>query len=207
MIKLPNITLVSVSSVKIEETIFALTSSMTGIEFGDVILISDECPENLPNGIRFEKCDKLKNIDEYSKFILYDLAKYIKTDYAMLVQYDGYVLRPHKWIDEFLNYDYIGAPWPKNVHFNGDLNIRVGNGGFTLRSKKLMNCLNELNLPFTDNGTGFYNEDGVLCNYYRRELENYGVKFATPEIAAMFSHETNCDEDVAEPFGFHKYKK
>jgi hypothetical protein len=70
-----------------------------------------------------------------------------------------------------------------------------------------MNCLNKLNLPFTDNGTGFYNEDGVLCNYYRRELENYGVKFATPEIAAMFSHETNCDEDVPEPFGFHKYKK
>lgn len=207
MIKLPNITLVSVSSVKIDETIFALTSSMQGIEFGDVIFITHEKPENLPNNIRFEYCPRITNIDEYSKFMLYDLVNYIKTDFAMIVQYDGYVLRPHKWVDKFLEYDYIGAPWPKNVHFNGDLNIRVGNGGFTLRSKKVMNCLNELKLPFTDNGTGFYNEDGVLCNYYRRELENYGVKFAPPEIAAMFSHETNCEEDVNEPFGFHKYKK
>jgi hypothetical protein len=180
---------------------------MQGIEFGDVIFITHEKPENLPNKIRFEYCPKITNIDEYSKFMLYDLASYIKTDYAMIVQYDGYVLRPNKWLDKFLEYDYIGAPWPKNVHFNGDLNIRVGNGGFTLRSKKLMNCLNELKLPFTDNGTGFYNEDGVLCNYYRTELEDYGIKFASPEIAAMFSHETNCEEDVNEPFGFHKYKK
>jgi len=207
MIKLPNITLVSVSSVKIDETIFAMVSSMYGIEFGSAILISHEKPDNLPNNIIFEECPRLNNIDEYSRFVLYDLAPYIKTEFAMLIQYDGYVLRPNKWTDEFLNYDYIGAPWPKNIHFNGDLNIRVGNGGFTLRSKKLMNCLNELNLPFIDNGTGFYNEDGVLCNYYRIELENYGIKFATPEIAAMFSHESNCDEDVNEPFGFHKYKK
>jgi len=207
MIKLSNVTLVSVSSVKIQETINALQKSMEGIEFYEALFISHEKPNNLPDNITFIYCPKINNIDEYSKFMLFDLANFIKSDFALVVQYDGYVLRPHKWIDEFLNYDYIGAPWPKNVHFNGDLNIRVGNGGFTLRSKKLMNCLNDLNLPFTDNGTGFYNEDGVLCNYYRRELENYGVKFATPEIAAMFSHETNCDEDVDEPFGFHKYKK
>jgi len=207
MIKLPKITLVSVSSVKIDETIFAMTSSMSGIEFGDAVLISHEKPVNWPNSIRFEQCENITNIEEYSRFILYDLNTYINTEFAMLVQYDGYVLRPHKWVDKFLDYDYIGAPWPKDIHFNGDLNIRVGNGGFTLRSKKLMNCLNDLNLPFTDNGTGFYNEDGVLCNYYRRELEDYGIKYATPKIASMFSHESNCDEDVNEPFGFHKYKK
>ena len=207
MVQLPNVTLVAVSSVKIDETINALKSSMVGIQFSEVILISHEQPLNLPTDIKFNLCNRLNNINDYSRFILYDLCSYINTDYIILVQYDGYILRPEKWTNEFLNYDYIGAPWPKNIHYSGDINIRVGNGGFTLRSKKILNILNELQLPFTDNGTGYYNEDGVLCNYYRKELEKNGIKFATPEVAAMFSHELDCDENVAEPFGFHKYKK
>jgi hypothetical protein len=207
MIRLNNVTLVAVSSIKIDETILALTNSMSGIEYDDVILISHEKPLNLPNNIRFEKCSKLSNIDQYNWFMLFDLVDYIKTDYALVVQYDGYVLRPNKWNDEFFKYDYIGAPWPKNVHFSNGINIRVGNGGFTLRSKKLLNVLNDLKLPFTDNGTGYFNEDGVICNYYRKELEEYGIKYASPDIAAMFSHESDCDENVEEPFGFHRYKK
>jgi hypothetical protein len=206
MLKLPNVTLVAVSSILIDETIQALVNSMNGIEYYDTILITHEKPNNLPDSIRFEKCDILSNINDYNKFILFDLTSFIKSDYIILVQYDGYVLRPNKWTDIFFEYDYIGAPWVKNAHYNNGVNIRVGNGGFTLRSKKLLDVLNILKLPLTDNGTGYYSEDGVICNYYRKDLEDYGIKFATPEIAAMFSHESNCDEDVKEPFGFHKYK-
>lgn len=204
MIKLYNVTLVAVSSVKIPETISAIQKSMEGIEFYDSILISHEKPINLPENIDFMSCDKINNIDEYSKFMLFDLTNYIKTDFSLVVQYDGYVLRPNKWSDEFFKYDYIGAPWPKNVHYSGDLNIRVGNGGFSFRSKKLLDVMNKHNLPFTDNGTGFFNEDGVICNYHRKTLEDIGIEFATPEIASMFSYESQCEESVKEPFGFHK---
>lgn len=207
MISLKNVTLVSVSSIKIEETIKSLMESSNGILFNEIILISDEKPDNLPKKINYKKCKKINSIDEYSHFMLFELYKHIKTDFALVVQYDGYVLRPNKWDDEFFNYDYIGAPWPKNVHFNGEKNIRVGNGGFSLRSKKLLRCMVDNNLDFTDNGTGFFNEDGVLCNYHRLFLEKNGIKFAPPDIAAKFSHESNCDETVDEPFGFHKRKK
>lgn len=207
MIKLSNVTLVAVSSVKITETVEAINKSMENIEFYDAILITHEKPNDLPNNISFIPCPKINNIDEYSKFMLFDLTKHIKTEFALIVQYDGYVLRPNKWSDEFFNYDYIGAPWPKNIHYNGDLNIRVGNGGFSFRSKKLLDVMNDYNLPFTDNGTGFFNEDGVICNYHRKTLDEIGIKFATPKVASMFSYESQCDESVQEPFGFHKYKK
>lgn len=190
-IKLPNITLVAVSSIKISETKRALEISQENIEYYDVKLISDQ---------------NIRSLNEYSEFILYKLCNYIESDFALVVQYDGYVIRPEKWNDEFLQYDYIGAPWTPNTHFTKEgVEIRVGNGGFSLRSKKLLNALNELGLPFTDNGTGFFHEDGVICNHYRKTLEDYGIKYAPVDVAARFSKEHLVPETV-ESFGFHKYK-
>ena len=83
---------------------------MVGISYGEILFISDKKPKSLPVGISFQKIPRLKNINDYSKFIVYDLAGYIKTNYALVVQYGGYVLRPEKWSDKFLSYDYIGAP-------------------------------------------------------------------------------------------------
>jgi hypothetical protein len=202
---LNNVTLVIVSSIKMSETIQALKYSMRGIEYKEVLLISDQKPFNLNSKITFRQCLPMKNIDEYSKFMLYELTKYIDTDYALVIQYDGYVLRPQQWQPAFLHYDYIGAPWQKDAYFTTDsTNVRVGNGGFSLRSKKLLNIFNELNLPFTDNGTGFYNEDGMICNYYRKELERNGIQFAPVEIASLFSCEVVCPDSYSKPFGFHK---
>lgn len=207
-LNLKNVTLVAVSSIKINETIFALKKSMEGIEYGEVIFISHEEPSDLPIGIKFKKCEKITSIDMYSKFMAYELYKFISTDFALTIQYDGYVLNKDQWLNEFLNFDYIGAPWPKRFtsFLKDGTPVRVGNGGFSLRSKRLLNILNELNLTFTDNGTGFYNEDGILCVYYRKELENASMKFAPVEIAAKFSHELDCKESVYRPFGFHESK-
>lgn len=188
--KLSNVTLACVSSVKIPESKEAVRWSQKGIEFGDVVEIYDK---------------NLKSSDEYSRFVLYELCKHIKTDYVLLVQYDGYVIRPEKWSNEFFKYDYIGAPWPPETHYTplGE-EIRVGNGGFSFRSKKLLNAFNELNLTFTDGGKGFFHEDGQICNYYRDILESYGIKYAPVEVAAQFSTELQVPEST-ESFGFHRY--
>ncbi len=208
MVTLPNVTLLAVSSIKIDETINALQISMDGIDFHGVLLISDQKPSQLPDTIHFKQCHPMKSIDDYSKFMAYDLASYVETDFVLVVQYDGYVIRPQKWNDRFLDYDYIGAPWPKGVHMTKDrVNVRVGNGGFSLRSKKLLTALRELNLPFTHANTGYYNEDGIICNYYRRALEDYGIKFAPVAIASQFSREQDCDDSEPAPFGFHKNRK
>lgn len=205
-LQLPNVTLVAVSSIKIRETVRALELSMAGIDFGAVLLIAHEQPTKLPPGITFQPCPPLRSIDEYSRFMIYELEKYIKTDFALTVQYDGYVVRPEEWRTSFLNFDFIGAPWPSGLHHTTEgQEIRVGNGGFSLRSRRLLNIFNELHLPFTDRGTGYFNEDGMICNYYRADLERAGIRFAPVRVAAAFSHEMDCAESVPNAFGFHRY--
>lgn len=208
VLNLSNVTLVAVSSVKIPQTLRALQYSMSGIDFGNVLLISHQRPKNLPVTIQFKECSPMNSSDDYSKFMAFELAKYIETDFALIVQHDGFVVRPNKWSDGFFRYDYIGAPWPGASHYteSGE-NIRVGNGGFSLRSKKLLSALNELRLPFTDQGTGYFHEDGILCVYYRKQLEAIGIKFAPVEVASLFSREIHCSDSIPDPFGFHRNRR
>lgn len=192
MRKLPNVTLVAVTSIKFPETEAALAESKKEIEYGGIIYITDK---------------NIRSSDEYSRFMLFDLARYIKTDFALVIQYDGYVLNADAWSDEFFQYDYIGAPWPPKTHYTREgAEVRVGNGGFSFRSKKLLDAFNVLGLSFTDNGTGFFHEDGQICNYHRKALEDYGIKFAPVEVAARFSRELRVPETVEKTFGFHRYK-
>jgi hypothetical protein len=84
-IYLKNVTLVAVSSIMIEETIYALLQSMKGVEYFNVILISHERPANLPDNINFKKCNNLKSISDYNKFILFNLSGYMNSDFALIV--------------------------------------------------------------------------------------------------------------------------
>lgn len=214
-LQLKTVTAVAVSGIDPEGAMEALEISLDGIDFYEAVLISHHTPPNLDKKITFKQCkpDELKsrdpkNTNDYSKFLLYNLYNYIDSDFALIVHKNAHVLRPEKWSEDFLKYDYIGAPWPKNIHFTKEgVNVRVGNGGFSLRSKKLLNALNKLNLPFTDDGTGFFHEDGVICNYYRKKLEDYGIKFAPVEVAARFSCEIINKDSQFDPFGFHDNRR
>ena len=47
-------------------------------------------------------------------------------------------------VSPFLEYDYVGAPWPPN---QDDNSYGVGNGGFSLRSKsKMLECIDMINI-------------------------------------------------------------
>lgn len=201
-----NVTLFAVACVRVGETIDALKQSMKGITYGDVLLLTHENHNLDELGIKVIKIKKL-DYKGYNQFVAYELGDYIKTDFGLLVQNDGYVLRPDKWEPEFLKYDYIGAPWPADTHFTVEgVNVRVGNGGFSLRSHKLMTALKKLKLPFTDNSTGYFHEDGLICSYYRKQLEAYGIKYAPVEVASRFSRESNCHDSKSYTFGFHNRK-
>ena len=65
--------------------------------------------------------------------MLQELHDHISTAHALCIQWDGYVLNAQAWDASFLDYDYIGSVWPQF----GD-GHRVGNGGFSLRSKRLL---------------------------------------------------------------------
>lgn len=207
MLKLKNVTLTALACTYLYETVQAMKYSMKGIEFGDAVFISHKKPFYLPSNIRYEHTSRNKSMDEFSYKLMYEVHKYIKTEFALIVHYDGFVINPQLWKDEFLRYDYIGAPWPelrsfKDIH--GKI-CRVGNGA-ALRSKKLMEFPSKDKIPFEPGINGLYNEDLLICIKYRHLFEAAGMKFAPLDIAKHFSREAPIPENEGlKTFMFHDY--
>lgn len=209
-VNIPSVALISVACTKVPETIDAMRKCQAQMGFNDSILFTHEDIQ-FP-GIRTIKIDKL-DYKGYNEFVAMKLWQYIGTDYVLLVQNDGYILNAKKWNDDWFKYDYIGSAWPvpseddKTTYRtpSGRL-IRVGNGGFSLRSRRLLRAPTILGLEFTDMGTGFPHEDGMICVHYREELEKAGIKYAPLEEAVKFSKELPIPELVdKDTFGFHRY--
>jgi hypothetical protein len=205
-----DITLVAVSGIKIPEIIKVLELCYSKMKFPVVKLITHENPI-LPDYMTLEKSDYvIDNMDKYSKYLFRELGKHISTSHCLVVQHDSWILRPELWDDAWLEYDYIGAPWPERPEFismsTGEM-VRVGNGGFSLRSKKLLDIPKQYDLPLA-NDRGFTNEDGNICSYHRKKFLELGIKYAPIEVAARFSHELDIPENAdVIPFGFHRYAK
>jgi hypothetical protein len=207
---LKDVTLLAVSSIKIAETISALKKSCAIIDFAEVKLITHQNPKKLPAQISFEPCPKLNNIHDYNHYVFRDLGKHVNTSHCLLIQYDSWILRPDLWENNWLEYDYIGAPWAYSedsyISPNGE-HVRVGNGGFSLRSKKLLDLPRSIDLQLIHD-RGFYNEDGNICVYYRETFLENGIKYAPIDLASRFAYERDVAENMnTKPFGFHKYQK
>jgi hypothetical protein len=193
MIKLPKITLICLTNKDFEGHKKALEKSCEGIEWGGVKLIWDE---------------KIRDINDWNKKIIYELWRYVDTEYALLIHADGYVIHPELWKDEWLNYDYIGAPWPlpkDNYSYKDEKGNfqRVGNS-ISLRSKKILTLPTLLGFEWKPY-YGNTNEDGFLCCHHRNELEESGMKFAPLEVAKYFSKEHEIPENIGlSTFAFHQ---
>ena len=140
---------------------------------------------------------KIKPIDfpTYSKVMFKDMHKYVKTTHYMVVQYDGMPTDSTYWDPEYLNYDYIGAVWP--WHPEGS---NVGNGGFSLRSRKLAKICSDPTLSHAPFGK-YYGEDELICRVYGKMFKDKGIKIAPTALAAKFSQEIpGCKEPT---YGFH----
>ena len=209
--KLPQVTLAAMTSVNLYETVQALKYSMQGIDFGDAVLISDHRPFYLSKSIRFSKTTKLDSIDAFNYKMVYELYEHITTDYALIVHADGFVIHPENWSDDFLRYDYIGAPWPlpENDYLYRDESgtlQRVGNS-VSIRSKRLMRYPAEHQLEWKKGFDDFYNEDIFLCCLYRNRMEADGLTWAPLETAVRFGREHPIEENRGiEPFTFHKWR-
>lgn len=185
------VTLVAVSSVALDATVAALRHSLEQIDFGQALLLSDVCPADLEGSrIEWRRIDRLGSRADYSRFMLRHLADHIESEHALVIQWDGFVRDGSYWRDEFLEYDYIGAVWPQ---FSDD--CRVGNGGFSLRSRRLIEAARDVPL-------GYEPEDVLLCRTHRHMLEKkHNIRFAGLEIARQFSYEREIRSGCE--FGFH----
>lgn len=194
MLKLPDVTLICLTNQKFSEHLEAMEKSNEGIQFASSKIIYDfDC----------------NSIDEWNRKIIYELPNYIDTSHALLIHHDGYVINPNLWKEEWLGFDYIGAPWPYPVDDysyrseSGDI-VRVGNS-VSLRSKRLMERVAQFEWKSYYGNT---NEDGFMCVHHRDQLEAEGFKFAPLPVAIHFSKEHSIPENEGvETFAFHQVDK
>ena len=208
MLNLSNTTLFAFTGLDEEEhldkTLNALLNSSKGITFGAIKMISPRIYDN--KDIEFVQIEPMDHIG-YSRFFVEDLVNHVDTDYCISVQWDGGIINPDCWSDEFLKYDYIGAPWP-NVKYYVN---RVGNGGFALRSRKFLEVSAELEYHPMHPEYKCAPEDWFLCVKNYGYMIQRGIKFPDPYVAARFSVEHPLNERLFfrdifssyNTFGFH----
>jgi hypothetical protein len=185
-----NITTVIVDTQNYNLALNALINSTKNFPTKEVIVFSDQ-PKRWKN-YSCRTINKIRSIEDYNHIILNDIVEHINTDFVLIIQYDGFVINPQKFTSEFLEVDYIGAPW--NFY-----NYRkVGNGGFSLRSKRLCEAVKKyayLRPPGQAEDYFICKEIGDLLEY------RHGIKFAPRQLAEQFSIEGQYNKNM--PFGFH----
>lgn len=208
--KLKSVTLLGIDCVNLERLILAMEICQKDFEFADVKILSSLSSDKS----NIIKIKPINSLEEYSRFVIEELDNYVDTENVLIVQHDGFILNSEAWTDNFLDYDYIGAPWlvadwsVNNFDFPANLigSYVVGNGGFSLRSKKLLSLTAAL---FKEGKFIRYSpEDTAICVYHRELLEKAGLKFAPVEIAKQFSFESEDIDHYAwdGQFGFHGLK-
>jgi hypothetical protein len=189
-----------------EGTLLAIRKSVYTVwDFADVKII---CPQKVADSVQHEFTTVVAEFDyqDYSRFMLQELRKYVEHDYVMTIQYDSCIIDGSRWNASWLNYDYIGAPWP-NKWVN-----RVGNGGFSLRSRKFLEAT--AMLPYNKTGIKDLDaEDFYACVSCYNWMCEVGVKFAPVHLAREFCVEHPIPEfphdyddlSTYKSFAFHSF--
>lgn len=124
----------------------------------------------------------------------------------LIYQEDSFLF--HERIEPFLDYDYVGAPWPKH---QDDNKLCVGNGGFSLRTKDVMiqvieNVkmesfkLGKNTIDYMKNTNSFVFPEDV---YFTKAMIDFKIGWVAPwEIARKFSQEAIPSEN---PLGGHNF--
>lgn len=185
MLNLPDITIVCAFTVCHELTMMAVDECLRHARFGDVKLFTDRALGRDVVPVKF------KNLNEAAWFTTYQMPSYIKTSHVLFIHWDSWIIDPQMWRDDFLSYDYVGAPWWYKDKYN------VGNSGFSLRSKALLDFLSEHRAEFPLASP----EDHVLCRQYQLRLPQF--KWAPEYVAQDFSFERVRPSIASRHFGFH----
>ena len=189
--QLPEVTLCCVDTRDPALALWALQRCMAQIGFAEVLLFTSAARvPSPPQGVRVIDV-QVESVEAYSQFMLRGLAAHVRTSHVLVAQWDGFVRDASRWQPGFLDQDYIGAPWPEPRAGRW-----VGNGGFSLRSRRLLQALLDPDVVVS------HPEDESICVVNRELLETrHGIRIAPLEVARRFSYER---VEPAQPtFGFH----
>lgn len=175
-----------------------------GINFYNKIIYTPQKPDCETYDFEVREIKDL-SFNQYTPWLLSNLKDLFESEFMINFHADGMIQNRSAWKEQFLDYDYIGAPW--EIFING------GNGGFSLRSRALCEGVSEIDLSGFDFNkfTGgeriiAHNEDVVICRTYEKFLKHKGVKFAPTELSCKFSteHFAHEEKDFYDSFGFHE---
>ncbi|WP_353427764.1 hypothetical protein NHB34_01315 [Polynucleobacter sp. MWH-UH19D] len=192
MLSLPNVTLLCVETRDPNLAHWAIKQCTEKASFSQVVLITNLglLKEYEPN-IKYVAAPNIQTTKDYSDLLLTGIEEYVSGTHVLIIQWDSFIIRSDLWQDHFLTYDYIGPVWPHHPE------NPVGNGGFSLRSVKLLKAIKQ---------PGFvkkHPEDYCICVDNREFLEKkYGIHFAPAEIAEQFAVERSLWHPA---FGFHGF--
>lgn len=208
-----------------QASLHALKITLQNVPYCSVVYwLSDKpIPEEVGVPVQWVRIRPYKKNLVYNEWYSYSclrlLPAVVDTDFNLIIHPDGFAINKEAWTDEFLNYDYIGAPRIWDIPAPGSHpNFVIGNGGFSLRSRKLYDALIEWHPgyqfkdwpslpivseedPYVDNLPRFnyYSrdinnpslpEDRLLSTVYRPYLESsFGIKYAPVELAHQFAIE------------------
>jgi hypothetical protein len=194
MLKLHNLTLVMIETREHELAALAVEDCLKVAEFGDVLILTDRSTAFPRIGTRIEEVPDWSDKLGWARSMWYDVPPLVKTSHILAIQWDSWIWDPSVWRDEFLNYDFCGAPWWYKDGKN------VGNSGFCLKSTRLARYLAKNRDKFPCDSSI---EDDLLCRKYRSKLEDVGFRWAPEKVAYDFSFEGCGGNKPTKHFGFH----
>jgi len=224
MLNLKNVTLFLADGrsdeLSYRQSLFAINECTSKADFAKVEFLSGYQHGDTKYGYR-----KMPPFDihDYSNLLSKGLHEYVQSDFVLVIQHDGFILNTQNWDNRFFDYDYIGAPW--SVESTQRPECRVGNGGFSLRSKRLIDMCDQVyngvkkqpvkshttvkridRVAISPEAHVSGNEDWHLCLIDKPVFERHGIKYAPLDVASKFSmeaHLPDCDNELRYKFGFH----
>lgn len=177
----------------------SIVRSMRELPGSRGLLLSIERPKEMPDGVEWRKIYPL-DYRAYSTFMLHCLYAFIDTEFCLVVQDDGWVLDGRNFKPEYYDYDYIGGITHAGLVGDSLLlgfgwvahhdAVLVQNGGFSLRSRRLLEACNKHGIAQAFSGEiHLWNEDVQLSCLRKPWFEELGYRIAPPEVAKAFSLE------------------
>lgn len=201
LVHLPQVTLLGIDCIDGLRLERALVESSRFVRFADIILVTSPKQAKLITRVRCVVREEGGRID-YERDALTLPTELIRTQFVLFNEWDARVANPFAWDDKWLSYDYIGAPWPRHYANGWPLCMEhncVGNGGFSLRSRRFYEFCKYAVEQMPDDES-IVVHDAWACRTIRPWLERSGVKFAPPKEAYRFSCE---DQYYSGQFGIH----
>lgn len=207
MLDLSNVTLVSIDSVadhysKSNIRLAAISrivpKLLEQINFGDVLCINpfgknkDLIYENFEAHWKSFKVNlEPKNIAWYSNFVIKQLPFIVKTDWYLVIQWDGFPIHTGNWINDFFNYEFLGG------------GHSVYNGGFSLRNTKTMRRISEIEDDFETGAEDCFYSAFLNNEWMQQKKTPFKINWAEKNIVDKFCfwEETGINDGS---FGWHR---